>query len=264
MFFKRSGFPEEGELLICTVKKILFHSVFVSIDEFKDLEGMVHISEVAPGRIRNLGDYVRDGKQIVCKVIKVNLEKGHVDLSLRRVNPSARSKKLNEHKQEEKAEKILEHVAKLLKTDLADVYRKAGERIIKDYGLLGLGFQDVVVNGKSVLDSLGIPEDYAKTLAEVVKERISIPEVTVSGFLVLQSFSGEGIVIIKDALEKALEFAKKSNIEAAITYVSAPKYQLDVKEADYKAADEKMQKVVDFIVGKMESAGGTAEFSRKE
>lgn len=112
MFFKRESLPEEGDLVLCTVKKILFHSVFVSIDEYKELEGMVHISEVAPGRIRNLRDYIRENKQIVCKVLRIDRQKGHIDLSLRRVNPSARSKKLNEYKQEEKAEKILEQVAK--------------------------------------------------------------------------------------------------------------------------------------------------------
>ncbi len=263
MFFKKSGLPEEGELVICTVKKILFHSIFVSIDEYKELEGMVHISEVAPGRIRNLRDYVRENKQVICKVIKITELNGHIDLSLRRVNPSARSKKLNEYKQEEKAEKLFEHVAKLLKTDLADVYKKAGEKMVKEYGLLGLCFQDVVINGKKVLDALGIPEEYAKTIADVVKERISIPAVTVSGYLVLQSFAEDGIVVIKGALEKALEFAKKKGIDATFTYVSAPKYKLDVTDTEYKGAGEKLQEVVDFVVEKINAAGGSAEFSEK-
>ncbi|MFH0752479.1 MAG: translation initiation factor IF-2 subunit alpha [archaeon] len=263
MFFKRSGFPEEGELVICTVNKILFHSVFVSIDEYRALEGMLHISEVAPGRIRNLRDYVREGKQIICKVIRINEQKGHIDLSLRRVNPSARSKKLNEYKQEEKAEKILEHVAKSLKTDLEDVYKKAGERIIDDYGLLSSCFQDIVLNGESVLEPLKIPGEYVGAIVAEVKERISVPEAIVSCYLTLQSFSDDGVVVIRDILAKATEFAKKEGIDVVITYVSAPRYQLDVKEVSYKGADEKLLRVVDFIVKQMVAAGGSAEFSKK-
>ena len=35
MFYKKQGIPENGEVVICTVKKILFHSVFVDIDEYR-------------------------------------------------------------------------------------------------------------------------------------------------------------------------------------------------------------------------------------
>ena len=57
MFYKKQGFPEESELVLCTVKKILDHSVFVGLDEYNNLEGMIHISEVSPGRIRNIRDH---------------------------------------------------------------------------------------------------------------------------------------------------------------------------------------------------------------
>ena len=84
MLLKKEGFPEEDELVMCTVTQVQFHSVFVTLDEY-DKGGMIHISEVSPGRIRNIRDFVREGKKIVCKVLRVNEEKGHIDLSLRRV-----------------------------------------------------------------------------------------------------------------------------------------------------------------------------------
>src|SRR3989344_2821655 len=108
MLYKKPGRPEEGDLVLCTVKRILYHSVFVSIDEYSNLEGMVHISEIAPGRIRNLRDYVKEGKRIVCKVLKIDAQTGNIDLSLRRVGTGLRMKKVAEYKQEEKAEKLLE------------------------------------------------------------------------------------------------------------------------------------------------------------
>ena len=68
MFYKKQGIPEENEIVICTVKKILPHGVFVSIDEYKDKEGLIHISEISPGRVRNIRDFVEEGKKIVCKI----------------------------------------------------------------------------------------------------------------------------------------------------------------------------------------------------
>src|SRR3990167_3285690 len=108
MYFKKKGLPEVGEVVLCTVRKILYHSVFVSIEDYEGREGLVHISEVSPGRIRNLRDFVREGKIIVCKVLRVNSQKNQIDLSLRRVNLAQRKNKLEEVAFEKKAEKLLE------------------------------------------------------------------------------------------------------------------------------------------------------------
>ena len=57
MLYKRDGFPEEDEVVLCNVTQIFHNSVFVDILDYR-LQGMVHISEIAPGRIRNMRDYV--------------------------------------------------------------------------------------------------------------------------------------------------------------------------------------------------------------
>ena len=74
MFLRRQGFPEEGELVFCMVTKIQYHAVTVNLDEY-DKPGLIHISEVSPGRIRNIRDYVTEGKKVVCKVIRINQER---------------------------------------------------------------------------------------------------------------------------------------------------------------------------------------------
>src|SRR3989304_8342081 len=99
MIENKTGLPEEGEILQCTVTSVQSHSVFVRIDEY-GINGMIHISEVAPGRIRNIRDFVREGKKIVCKVLKINQEKNHIDLSLRRVSRSEALTKNYEFKQD--------------------------------------------------------------------------------------------------------------------------------------------------------------------
>ena len=54
---------EEGDVVLCTVTKIEGTSVFVNIEG--DGEGSIIVSEIAPGRIRNLRDYVLPNKKIV-------------------------------------------------------------------------------------------------------------------------------------------------------------------------------------------------------
>ena len=106
MLFKKQGFPEEGELVLCTVTSVQFHSVFVDIDEYGK-SGLIHISEVSPGRIRNIRDFVKECKKIVCKVLRINEEKGYIDLSLRRDNESEKIRKIDYNKKEQNSEKIL-------------------------------------------------------------------------------------------------------------------------------------------------------------
>ena len=72
--------------MLCIVRKILPHSVFVDLMEYNNREAMIHISEIAPGRIRNIRDFVKEGKQVVCKVLLLNRDRGTIDLSLRRVS----------------------------------------------------------------------------------------------------------------------------------------------------------------------------------
>jgi len=63
MLLKKEGFPEEDELVLCTVTKIFHNGVFVDLDEYNK-GGMIHISEVSPGRIRTLSDFVKEGTKI--------------------------------------------------------------------------------------------------------------------------------------------------------------------------------------------------------
>ena len=54
---------EEGDILMCTVDRIVGTVVFVKIDETGQ-EASIVMSEIAPGRIRNLRDYVFPKKKI--------------------------------------------------------------------------------------------------------------------------------------------------------------------------------------------------------
>src|SRR3989344_7500317 len=144
--FIKEGLPEQGNLVMCTVKKILFHSVFVDLDEYNQIEGMVHISEISPGRIRNIRDYVKEGKKIVCKVLRVNQERKQIDLSLRRVNQNERIIKSTEFKQERKAEKMLESLAKDLKISPDELFKTFGKKLIENYSSLNNGFLEFASN----------------------------------------------------------------------------------------------------------------------
>lgn len=257
MFLKKEGFPEEDEFVLCTVTNIFHNGVFVNLDEY-DKSGMIHISEISPGRIRNIRDFVREGKKIVCKVLRVDKEKGHIDLSLRRVNERQRKDKVDEIKQEQKAEKIMEFAAKKLDIDPRKFYDEVSSKISGKYSLLYLCFEDVV-KGDVSLEKLGIDKKIADFLTESIKERMKPSEVFVEGKLKLRSYSPDGIGIIKGALGRAL-----GEHNVVVLYEGGGAYRIKAKASEYKDAEKILEKSTGNVIDFMEKHGGKGEFIKLE
>ena len=259
MLFKKEGFPEEGELVICTVTKVHPTSVFCNLDEYGKT-GMIYISEVSPGRIRNLRDFVKEGKVIVCKVLEIRLDKGHIDLSLRRVNEGQKRQKIDSMKQEQKAEKIIEFVAGKLKMDFKKLYEELKPKIIPEYGAFHPCFESVVNEGTSLTD-LGIPKKIADELNEVIAQRIKLPEVEIGGRLKLLSYSSEGIEVVRRALKKAEEIGKTS---FKLTYAGGGTYNVSVISPDYKSAEKILSDAVNAAIKAIQKEGGDGSFERED
>lgn len=258
MFYRRTGFPDEDELVLCTVTKVFPHAVFCNLDEF-DRTGVIHISEVSPGRIRNIRDFVKEDKKVICKVLRVNTQKGHIDLSLRRVNEAQRRTKNNEIKQEQLAEKILEFVARKNKEDIRKFYNQITDKVFEKYSSLYECFEEVV-NTKITLVELGIDVKIADEILPVIYQRIKPPEVEIEGTLHLISNENNGIDIIKEALKQA----KDTSEDIFVRYDSAGRYNITVKASNYPDAEKILKEATDKAITFVEDKKGEAEFIRKK
>jgi translation initiation factor 2 subunit 1 len=256
MLYNKEGFPEEDEIVLCTVTAVHGHSVFAKLDEY-GRSGMIHISEVSPGRIRNIRDFVVEGKKVVCKVLRIDKKKGHIDLSLRRVNAGQKKNKTNEIKQEQKAEKIIEGVAKKLDKELKGFYNGIGSKIFEKYEYIHECFNDIVI-GKADLEKLGVSKEIADELTAAVKEKIKPPEVEIKGTLKLKSYSPDGIEIIKAALKKAVS----TNIN--VKYNGAGNYGIIVNASNYKEAEKLLKNSMDKVERYMEKKKGIFSFVKEE
>jgi len=259
MLLNRTGFPEEGELVISTVTKIFHHSVFVNLDEYNNRSGLIHISEISPGRIRNLRDYVAEGKKIVTVVLRIDTEKGHIDLSLRRVNERQRIGKNSQIKMEQKSEKIIELISKKNGEDLRQLYETVFEKVNKKYETLTECFEDVVLD-LVTLESLGIDKHHAKDLTEVIRQRMKPPIVQIKGQLSVVSYKENGIDLIKEALQQVL----KSQKDLVMKYGGAGKYNMSVTSDNFKDAEKKMQNAVDKFMKSFNKSDGIVEYKRVE
>ena len=256
MLLKKTGFPQSEELVLCTVTGVNPHSVFCTLDEYGGRTGMIHISEVAPGRIRNIREFVQEGKKVVTKVLQVNMEKGHIDLSLRRVNQSQKTNKLNQIKQEQLSEKIVEYAAKQTGDSVLTLYSKLSEKLVPQFGTIFAAFEQAA-NDKLNLETV-VDKKVAKMLTDAIKQRIKPPEVKIGGDLKLTSYAPDGVQEIKDALE----IASKAGVK--VRYMGAGTYHMEVIAEDYKEAEKTLASAIDPILEHAKEKDMAAEWARKE
>lgn len=219
---------EEGQIVLCTVEKVLGTTVFVKIDG--NGEGTVTTSEIAPGRIRNLRSYVVPNKKIVCKIL--NIRDNRIHLSLRRVKQSEKKELLDKIKKEKNYKAILKTV--LGKEESEKVSDKISEeKNITDF------FEGLKDNPKS-LEKYVSKEDAGKII-KIIESKKDKPK-EIKKILRLSSKSSEGVVIVRNIINKACE-----NSKCDVSYIAAGKYSLGIKGNDFKEIKSEINNVTDSI-----------------
>jgi len=258
---RKPEWPEVGDLVIATIETVTDYGAYARLDEY-DKRGLLHVSEISSSWIRNIRDFVREGQKMVLKVLRVDLEKGHIDLSLRRVTKRERIEKILSWKKERKAEALLRGVAEKVGLTNEEVYETAGKLIEDKYGLYE-GFEKAAIEGPEALTEIGVEENLAKAFVQVAQERIHVKMVKVRGVLEIRCMKPNGVKIIKDAFNKAKsETLKDATVKFYV--IAAPKYSVEASAENYKRAEDVLQKVAQNVVSNITKAGGQGTFRREK
>jgi translation initiation factor 2 alpha subunit (eIF-2alpha) len=231
---------EEGDMVLCTVDRIAGTIVFVKI-EGEEREGSIILSEIAPGRIRNLREYVIPKKKIVCKVLKTS--GGTISLSLRRVTQKEKKEVMDEYNQEKSYISILKSVAKEKSNEIIENITKNGR--LYDF------FEESRTNPKKLEDLIG--KEHAKKILDIIleqKKKKKIIKRTIS----LKTQEPNGIYLLKSILENP------GTIE--IKYLSAGKYSLRIETEDGKKGEQELKTFLEKIEKKAKESG--VQFEQKE
>jgi len=256
--YNYKDFPEVDEYVIVTITNINPNSAFAKLDEYENKSGMIHISEVASTWIRDIRKYLSVGDKKVAKVISVDLSKGYINLSLKRVKHTTERDKKTERKNEKKAENLFSMAAKEMGIDLKEAYKLIGFELQKKYDLLYTAFDIAANDGAEALINDGVDKAWAEKIELVAKKNIKPKEVTIKGILDLRSYKPNGIEIIKGGLSLA------NNENISIVYLNAPKYLIRVTSKDYKECEKILKENTDKIIEYIVKNGGEATFIREK
>jgi translation initiation factor 2 subunit 1 len=259
LVIKRNGYPSRGEFVIGTVTRVLDFGAFISLDEYENKEGLVHISEIAPGWIKDIRDHVKKDQKVVCKVLDLNPKRGHIDLSIKDVNERQRREKMQQWKNEVKAFKWLEIAGEKVNAGKKDLL-EVGKRIMREYDSVYGAFEDCAFEGPEVIAFVG--DELAKAIYEIAHENIKPSSVKVRGYFELKCKAPDGIEKIKKALKEAYK-ASTDEVDMKIEYIGSPRYRVDIEAADYKLAENILKKAVNRTLKSIKKAGGEGTFFKE-
>jgi len=228
MKLARNEFPDVGELVIGTVKKIAEHGAYVYLDEY-DLEAFAPTQEIIQSWFHTIRDYVKEGNKTVFKVISVNPRMRVVEVSLKRVRVDEKEKKLLLYRHRVRVLKMLEIAMKKLGRSPEEAL-KVLWYLEEQFGDPFKVFEEVVKTGPHVVDELELDQQLKELIVELARQQVEVPPTKISGILKAVSVEGDGAEKIKAAL---LELAKTiqekfPGVSVRIYVVGPPRYRIDL------------------------------------
>ncbi|MFT4922434.1 MAG: translation initiation factor 2 subunit 1 [Haloarculaceae archaeon] len=259
---KYSGWPEPGELVVGRIDEIEDFGVFIDLLEYEDKRGLCHISEVASGWIKNVRDHVNVDQRVVAKVLDVDEDSQQIDLSLKDVNDHQRKEKIQEWKNEQKADKWM---ALAFGEDIPDEkYAAIANELLAGFGSMYDGFEQAAIHGTEALEKADLSEEEIEAIVETARENVSVPYVNVTGYIDLECPASDGVDVIKEALQAAEGNGDvPEEIQLEVTYVGSPEYRIEVQAPDYKTAESHLEESAQRAEGVVDEQGGRAQFHRE-
>jgi len=250
--------PEQGEIVLATVTKVMDHGAYVTLEEYDNIQGFLHISEIAPGWIRSINRFVKDGEKKVLLVKKVNLKRGDIDLSLKQISKDQKKQKLKEVKKFEKGKTLLQNVKEKAKLSDEEI-EKLEDSIYSKFDSVYDAFIEIGRNGIESVKELKLGKKTAVAIEEICS-KIKLPSVEIRGIIEITNDKSDGVEIIKKILIDILK--KDSTID--ITYLGAPKYRLSITSDNFKSAEKLLKPIIAEIQTNIEKKKGSFKFTREE
>jgi len=244
-------FPEVDDLVMVTVNSIVEHGAYVSLLEYKDIEGMILLSEISRRRIRSISQLIRVGKDEVVVVLRVDKEKGYIDLSKRRVSVEDVAKCEEKFNKSKTVHSIMRHVAGLTNRITEDLYLSFCWSLYKKYGHAYDAFK-LAISTPAGMDSWGveIDPDVKEILVRDISRRLTPQAAKVRADFEVSCFRYEGIDAIKAALLKG-QALSTPDLPIKIKLVAPPLFVIITtsidKESCIKVLNQALEKISEEI-----------------
>merc|ERR1719393_570913 len=123
--FYEQKYPEIDDAVMVMVKRVAEMGAYVQLLEYQNVEGMILLSELSKRRIRSVAKLIRVGRIEVCSVLRVDHEKGYIDLSKKRVSPEDAQKAEEWYAKSKAVHSIMRHVSSQTEVPVQELCQKS-------------------------------------------------------------------------------------------------------------------------------------------
>lgn len=243
-------YPEVDMAVMIQVKNIADMGAYVSLLEYNNIEGMILFSELSRRRIRSVSSLIKVGRQEPVMVLRVDRDKGYIDLSKRRVSEEDIQVCEERYNKSKLVHSIMRHVAETMALDLEDLYVHVGWPLYRKYGHAFEAFKVIVTDPDSVLDVLtrevkeagpdglevtktvpAVTPEVKDALVKNIRRRMTPQPLKIRADVEMKCFQFDGVEHIKEAMKKA-EATGNSDCPVKIKLVAPPLYVLTTQTLD--------------------------------
>lgn len=259
--FYENVFPEPEEVVVVNVTEIGEMGAYVTLLEYDNIEGMILLSELSRRRIRSINKLVRVNRTEVVMVIRVDKEKGYIDLSKRRVDPEDVAKCEERYNKAKGVHSVMRHMADNKNVALEEVYKQVGWPLYKQYGhaydalkmTLTDSEEDIFANA-----SIDVDAPTKEMIVNYVKRRLAPQPVKVRADIEVTCFTYEGIDAIREAL-LAGEAKGSEAVPVRIKLIAPPMYVMTSMTLDKELGVETLNAAIETVKASIQANGGALD-----
>ncbi|KAL6071852.1 hypothetical protein QOT17_006023 [Balamuthia mandrillaris] len=253
-------YPEVDQLVMVRVNRISTIGAFVSLLEYGNKEGIILLSELSRRRMRSVNKHIRVGKQEVLQVLRVDKEKGYIDLSKKNLKEEDIAECTQKFMKSKTVHSIMAHVADTQEVPegaapktMEELYAQLGWPLYRKYGHAYDAFKKAA-SGEDIFEGLEVDEILKDTLLKAIQHRLGSQPVKVQADIQVTCFSYEGIDAIKPALRAGQECSSESPIKVQL--VCSPEYILVTSSTDHERGISSLETAIEAIRAEIKKHGG--------
>jgi len=251
-------YPDVDEVVMVQVRSIAEMGTYVTLLEYNNIEGMILLSELSRRRIRSINKLIRVGKQEVCMVLRVDQDKGYIDLSKRRVSPEDVQKCDERFQRSKGVHSIMRHVSELNHIGMEELYRLTAWRLYEKFGHAYEAFCASISDPNSIFNDEimpGLAPDMRASLLDNIAKRLTPTAIKIRADIEVTCFHYEGIDAIKRSLLKGVEMGTEE-LPIKIKLVAPPLYVMLCSALDKTKGIELLTKAIENMREQIRSSKG--------
>ncbi|KAJ6243861.1 eukaryotic translation initiation factor 2 subunit 1 [Anaeramoeba flamelloides] len=253
-------YPEEGQLVMFIASQITEHGILGKLPEFNNIESLISKTEVSSGRANSFYKYFRPGKYQACLVLRVDEEKGYIDLSRKRVNNPVELEVFRRFFRKSQLvhfimKKVAKESVKALKTLYKQIVWPLYHRSVHPFDAFRKFLSD-----PTVLDNFNLG-NIKKILKKVIKQKMPLRLIKVEAVFEMTCFNYDGIEAIKKSLTVAEQMGTNEH-PIEVFLITAPIFRVCTTTFDHEYGLETLKQACNGMAEMIQNFGGSFQITR--